>query len=321
MSEIVLGGGGRILVTGATGFVGRALLQRLATEQRPCSALSRSATAVPGADHTCTVPDQADDDALRAACHQVDAVVHLAARVHVMRETTLDPLAEFRRVNVSGTLALARAAAAAGVRRFLFLSSVKVNGEGTAPGQPYRETDQPTTTDPYGLSKLEAEQGLLELAASAEMEIVVLRLPLVYGPGVRANFRSLMAAVRRGIPLPLGAIDNRRSMVGLDNLTDVIFRCLDHPRAAGETFLVSDGDDLSTPDLVRRLARAMNRRPRLITVPVPILAAGATLLGRREVVRRLTDSLQVDITKARTLLDWSPPCTVDEQLQRTVVGG
>ena len=203
------------------------------------------------------------------------------------------------------------------VRRFVFLSSVKVNGEGGSAA--YRETDPPATQDAYGISKHEAEVGLREIAAETDMAVVIIRAPLVYGAGVRANFQALLDAVARGIPLPLGSIDNRRSMVALDNLLDLIVTCIEHPAAANEIFLVSDGDDLSTPDLVRRMARAMGRPSRLIPVPVAVLMAGATLLGKRETARRLCSSLQVDISKTRALLGWTPPISVDEGLRRGCV--
>jgi nucleoside-diphosphate-sugar epimerase len=242
----------------------------------------------------------------------VDIVVHLAARVHVMRDSATDPLAEFRRVNVAGTERLALAAATAGVRRFVFLSSVKVNGEKGG----YNESDPPAPQDAYGISKHEAELGLRVIAAETGMEVVIIRPPLVYGPGVKANFHVLLWAVARGVPLPLGAIHNRRSLVALDNLVDIIVTCIDHPAAANQTFLVSDGEDLSTTELIRHLARAMGRPARLIPVPASVLMAGATLLGKREVAARLCGSLQVDITKARELLGWLPPITMDEGLRR-----
>ncbi len=255
----------------------------------------------------------------------VETIVHLAARVHVMRDAAADPLTEFRWVNVRGTLNLARQAAAAGVRRFVFLSSVKVNGEGTLTpdsslgerGRVYKESDPPAPQDAYGISKHEAELGLREIAAETGMGVVIIRSPLVYGPEVKANFQALMRAVAQGIPLPLGAIHNRRSLVALDNLVDFIRICIEHPAAVNETFLVSDGEDLSTTELIRRLARAMGRPARLIPVPTTVLIAGATLLGKRKMVARLCGSLQVDISKARARLNWSPPVTVDDALRVT----
>jgi nucleoside-diphosphate-sugar epimerase len=231
-----------------------------------------------------------------------------------MRETTADPLTAFRRTNVAGTLNLARQAASAGARRFVFVSSIKVNGEvGT-----YRETDQPAPRDAYGVSKLEAENGLREIAASTGLEIVIIRPPLVYGLGVKANFQALVRAVESGIPLPLGAIHNRRSFVGRDNLADFIVTCADHSAAQGETFFVSDGEDVSTTNLIRRIAQAMKRPARLIPVPKAVLWGTALAIGKRDVAQRLLGSLQLDITKARTMLNWTPPLTLDEGLRRAV---
>ena len=305
------------LVTGTTGFVGTALVARLVDEGRffVRAAVRRESGELPAAVERVVVGDLTPDADWEPALAGVDAVVHLAARVHVMREATADPLAEFRRVNVGGTLNLARQAAAAGVRRFVFLSSVKVNGEGGSAA--YRETDPPAPQDAYGISKHEAELGLHEIAAETGIEVVIIRPPLVYGPGVKANFHALLRAVARGMPLPLGAIHNRRSLVALDNLVDLIVTCIDHPAAANQTFLVSDGEDLSTTELIRRLARAMGRPARLIPVPTVALMAGATLLGKREMAARLCGSLQVDITKARKVLGWTLPVSVDEGLRRT----
>jgi len=242
----------------------------------------------------------------------VTSVAHLAGRVHVIHERATDPLAQFRRVNTFGTVNLARQAAQAGVKRFVFLSSVKVNGERGI----YSEAAPSAPLDAYGISKSEAELGLRQLAAETGMDIVIVRSPLVYGPGVKANFQTLMHAVGRGIPLPLGAIHNKRSLVALDNLVDFILTCMQHPAAANETFLVSDGEDLSTTDLIRRLARAMGRPACLIPVPASVLLAGAIMLGRRDMAQRLLASLQVDISKARQLLGWVPPISVDEGLRR-----
>ena len=250
----------------------------------------------------------------------VKVVVHLAARVHIMRDEAADPLAEFRRVNVEGTLNLARQAAEAGVRRFVYLSSIKVNGEQTLLGKPFTEQDLPTPLDPYGMSKYEAEEGLRKLAQKTGMEVVVIRPVLVYGPGVKANFLNMMRWLHKGVPLPLGAIHNRRSLVALDNLVDLIVTCIDHPAAANQIFLVSDGEDLSTTELLRRMGLALGRPARLIPVPVSLLTAWAALLGRRDMAQRLCGSLQVDISKTQTLLGWKPPISVDEGLRRTAQG-
>jgi nucleoside-diphosphate-sugar epimerase len=250
----------------------------------------------------------------------VTTVVHTAARVHVMRDSSADPLMEYRRSNVEGTVNLARQAAGASVKRFIFISSVKVNGELTSVDAPFLADDIPAPQDPYGISKLEAEQGLQDIAQKTNMEVVVIRPPLVYGPGVKANFLSIMRCLYRGIPLPLGAVHNLRSFVALDNLVDLLVRCLTHPAAANQTFLVSDGEDLSTSELVVRLGRALGKPARLIPVPEQLLIVAATLLRRREFAQRICGSLRVDMDKTRRLLNWQPPITVDEGLRRAAEG-
>jgi len=291
----------KLLVTGGSGFVGQALLRALGD--------------IPV--HIASLADSANWSSVLVG---VSEVVHLAARVHVMQDNAADPLAAFRAVNVDGTLNLARQAAAAGVKRFVFVSSVKVNGETTLPEQAFTEADTTSPQDAYGVSKHEAEMGLRELGAQTGMEIVIIRPPLVYGPGVKANFASLMRAVQRGWPLPLGAVHNRRSLVALDNLVDFIITCISHSLAANQTFLVSDGHDLSTTELVRGLARAAGVPARLLPVPVWALQAGASLLGKGDAVQRLCGNLQVDISKARSLLGWVPPVSVEEGLRRAVSG-
>lgn len=310
------------LITGASGFVGRSL----------CAALSMGGLTVRTAMRS--RQGQADDfdgvfvgsiDAetqWAAALRGIDTVVHLAARVHVMNDVSENPLADFRRINVAGTLHLARQAAAAGVKRFVFISSIKVNGEHTEPGHAFTEADEPNPQDAYGLSKHEAEQGLRQIATEMGLEVVIIRPPLVYGPGVKANFAALMRAVQRSWPLPLGAVHNQRSLVGLDNLVDFIITCISHPQAANQTFLVSDGQDLSTTELIRGMARAAGLPARLLPVPVPVwaLKAGARLVGKGDAVQRLCGNLQLDISKARRLLGWVAPVTVEEGLRR-VMGG
>jgi len=248
----------------------------------------------------------------------VGCVVQLAARVHILRDSADDPLAEFRRVNTEGTLHLARQAAEAGVRRFIFLSTIGVNGNSTLDGKVFAPTDTPSPHDPYSMSKYEAEIGLHSIAQSTGMELVIIRPPLVYGANAPGNFGKLTRLVGKSFPLPLGSINNFRSFVGIDNLVDFIVTCLEHPAAANETFMVSDGQDLSTPDLIRRMARAMNRPARLLPVPVWALQAAALLLGKGDAVQRLCGNLQVDISKARTLLGWNPPISVDEGLRLAV---
>ncbi|MHA1152657.1 MAG: NAD-dependent epimerase/dehydratase family protein, partial [Alphaproteobacteria bacterium] len=246
----------------------------------------------------------------------VDAVAHLAARVHVTRETAKDSIAAFRRTNVEGTLRLAEAAALAGVRRFVFLSSVKALGD-ASPNGPLTEASAAKPQDPYGVSKWETEVGLARLAKEKGLEIVILRLPLVYGPGVKGNFRALIRLVDWGLPLPLGSVANRRSLLYLGNLVDAIDRCLSHPAAAGRSYLLRDGEDLSTAELVRRLAAALGRRTALFPVPARLLKLGAGCIGRAAVARRLLGSLTVDDGPIRRELEWNPPFTVDEGLAET----
>jgi len=290
----------KVLVTGATGFVGSALLQRLGISGQALSLRNKPANGLAWLD-------------------RADSVVHLAARVHIMNDAVKDPLAEFRASNLDLTVDLAQQAARAGVRRFVFISSVKVNGEETAPGTAYTAADVPLPQDPYGVSKMEAEQALARISAQTGLEVVVIRPPLVYGPGVRANFGALLNAVARGIPLPLGGIHNRRSLVALDNLVDLIVTCIHHPKAAGQVWMVSDGDDLSTPDLIRRMARVMGRPPRLIDVPVGILEKIGILTGKSHAMQRLCSNLQVDISETKAVLGWQPPISVDEGLRRTAL--
>ncbi|PMQ14342.1 N-acetyl-alpha-D-glucosaminyl-diphospho-ditrans,octacis-undecaprenol 4-epimerase [Pseudomonas sp. AD21] len=234
-----------------------------------------------------------------------------------MKESSSDPLAEFRKVNVDGTLNLARQAAAAGVKRFIFISSIKVNGEFTEPGKPFCADDLPAPVDSYGISKLEAEQKLRALSSTTSMEVVIIRPVLIYGPGVKANFLSMMNWIHKGVPLPFGAIHNKRSLVALDNVVDLIVTCLSHPAAADQIFLVSDGQDVSTTELLRKTGEALNQRARLIPLPVWMMKVLALSLGRRALSQRLFDSLQVDISKNRQLLDWTPPLNIDMALKKT----
>ena len=308
-----------VVMTGATGFIGRQLQVRLDVNSYVAISTQRRAQSDSTASlNSFVIGDINATTNWSAALHGADAVVHLAARVHVMRDHSHDPFTEFRCVNTDGTLNLARQAAAAGLRRFVYLSSIKVNGEATHYGCPFTPNDLAAPQDPYGISKHEAEVGLREIARATGMQVVIIRPTLVYGAGAKGNFKSLMKLVARGLPLPLASIDNRRSLVGIDNLVDFIITCLEHPAAANETFLVSDGEDLSTPDLIRRMARAMNRPARLLPVPKSVLMAAAAMLGKRDMAQRLCGSLQVDISKSCELLGWNPPVSVDEGLRRAV---
>lgn len=304
----------KVLVTGASGFVGKALCRELAAVGHEVMQASRQASGEPSGCVIARIDGRTDWGKCLLGC---EAVVHLAARVHVMRDTSVDPLGEFRRINVEGTLNLARQAAASGVRRFVFISSIKVNGEGG--DRPYSEPDPAAPQDDYSRSKWEAEQGLREIAKQTGMEVVILRPPLVYGPGVGANFRRLMEVVARGLPLPFGSIKNRRSLLYLGNLVDAIRVCLTHPKAANNTYLLSDGEDVSTSELIRRLAQAMDRPARLLPVPPAWFDFAGRLLGKQQEVARLLGSLAVDSEMIRRELDWQPPFTMTQGLAETVL--
>jgi nucleoside-diphosphate-sugar epimerase len=310
---------GLTLITGATGFVGSAVIARLAAEGVETLACMRGDTvSMPEGVRVVPVIELTANTDWRQALAGVKNLVHLAARVHVMHDTEMDPLIAFRAVNVDSTLNLARQAAAAGVKRFVFISSIGVNGSQTMSGTPFRETAKINPHNAYALSKSEAEQGLIQISAETGLEVVIIRPPLVYGRNAPGNFGSLMRAVQRGWLLPLGAVYNQRSLVGLDNLVDFIFTCIIHPKAANQTFLVSDGQDLSTAELVRSMAQAAEVPARLLPVPVWALQAAASLLGKGDAVQRLCGNLQVDIFKARSLLGWVPPVSVEDGLRRAM---
>jgi nucleoside-diphosphate-sugar epimerase len=302
-----------IAVTGATGFIGQALCDTLAAAGRPLRRVVRTrAAAMPDA---VAIGDIGPATDWRGALEGARCVVHLAARTHVMRESAADPLAEYRRANVESTLRLAREAAAAGVRRLVFMSSIKVNGESTR--RPYTEADPPRPEDAYGVSKWETEQALAGVAAATGLEVVVLRPPLVYGPGVKGNFLRLLRIVAREERLPLASVANRRSLVYVGNLADAVVAAIDAPGAAGRTFLAADPEDVSTPDLVRAIAQALGTRPRLLPCPVALLHLGAMLAGRRGDVERLTGSLQVDASALKRELGWRPRATLAQGLEDT----
>lgn len=309
----------RILLTGASGFLGGALFQVLENLQNVSVTRVCRKTIESSEDGWIVLGSFDGNTDFSQALQGVSVVIHAAARAHVMRDEVVDVLGEYRKVNVDATLRLARQAAQAGVRRFIFISSIKVNGEQTLLGRPFTENDAPKPEDAYGISKYEAEQGLLAMARETRMEVVIIRPPLVYGPGVKGNFASMAKWVKAGVPLPFGAIHNRRSLVALDNLVSLIVTCVEHPAAANQIFLVSDGEDLSTSDLLRRLAVASDRPSRLTPVPEKLLLSGLSFVGKRMIAHRLLGSLQVDSAKARNLLEWTPPVTVDEGLKRCFV--
>jgi nucleoside-diphosphate-sugar epimerase len=310
-------GAGRILVTGAGGFVGRALCSALQQEQLTVIAAVRRIPGGTGLAREIAVGDLGPDTDWQAALQGVSCVVHLAARTHVLNDRSPDPLAEYRRINVAATAHLARQAARSGVRRFVFLSSIKVNGEATST-RPYTEGDDPRPEDAYGISKREAEDALRAIGSETGLEVVILRPPLVYGPGVKGNFLQLLKAVARGLPLPLASINNRRSLVYVGNLVDAIIACIREPAAAGNSFLVSDGEDLSTPEMIRRLAAAMGRPPRLLPCPPALLALAARLFGREAAFQRLSGSLAVNSSLLRKTLHWQPRYSVNQGFSATV---
>lgn len=303
----------KALITGATGFVGTALRARLAASGVEVVPAVRSKSGLP---HEVVIGNLDASTDWRSALTACDAVVHLAARVHVMEDSAQNPLTLYRASNTDATLNLARQAAQAGVKRFIFISTIKVNGEGRDTA--YRETDTPAAEDAYAISKWEAERGLHEIAQETGLEVVILRPPLVYGPGVKANFLRLIQTVQKGWPLPLGAIRNRRSLLYLGNFVDAIRVCVEHPAAAGQTFLLDDGQAVSTPDLIRAVAHAMGRPARLLAVPVGVLELAGALLGKRAAVARLTGSLFVDGSFIRSRLGWMPPFTMQQGLDVTV---
>lgn len=308
----------RILVTGATGFVGRRLIHLMAgNTHRNLTAAVRGQARFRGPVRQSPVRELSAETDWSNALQNVDLVIHLAARVHIMQENASNPLAEFRRTNVEGTRALATQAARLGVKRFIFISTVKVNGEFTQQDAPFKAEDEPSPKDPYGQSKAEAEEVLRSIAAETGMEVVIIRPPLIYGPGVKANFAAMMNWLNRGIPLPLGHTENARSLLALDNLVDLIITCLDHPNAANQTFLASDGEDVSTTQLLQKMAAALGKKARLVPVPPALMRLGAKLGRREDIYQRLFGSLQLDIRHTRETLDWTPPLSLDEGLQQT----
>lgn len=307
------------LLTGAAGFVGRVLVRRLAAEHRTLRAAVRSAsTELPAGAAPVAVGEIGPNTDWTRAVDGADAVVHLAARVHMTGEDAASALPRFRAVNTAGSAALARAARNAGVRRFVFVSTTTVYGDRSL-GRPFDESSPTAPATPYAQSKLEAERELADLLGGSATELVVLRPPLVYGPGAKGNFARLVRLVRRGVPLPLASVQNRRSLLFVENLVDAIVRALDHPAAAGRTYVVSDGEDLSTPALIARLAAALGRQPRLFAFPTSLLRLAGTLLGRGDEVGRLLDDMAVDSARISSELGWRPPSSLDEGLAQTAM--
>ena len=314
-----------VLLTGASGFVGSRILSRLealALNVIPVYRLSSHSQFKSTSTYKPFFLENFDSQTeWQNLLESIDIVIHCAARVHVMDDLDPDPMATYRAANVDGTLNLARQAALAGVKRFIFLSTVKVIGECTDFGRPYTSFDVTFPLDAYAISKAEAEAGLKLLSKDTGMEVVIIRPPLVYGPGVKGNFKSLMSWIASGLPLPFGkATMNRRSLVAVDNLVDLIIVCMMHSRAANQTFLVSDGDDLSTTELLIKIAHVMNRPAKLLNVPPSLLMFFAKIFGKSEMIQRLFGNLQVDITHTSKTLGWNPPISVEEGLRRAVQG-
>ena len=305
----------KLLVTGASGFIGRALCQHLASLGHEVTPAVRKPSAVPGE----RVLAADDANAWQQALQSCHSVLHLAGRAHVMHEQASDPLQAFREANVRATLALAERAVQAGVRRFVFVSSIKVNGESTAPGACFSAQDIPKPCDPYAVSKWEAEQGLQRIAQTTGMELVIVRPPLVYGPGVKGNFAQMLRWVSKSVPLPLGGVHNQRSMIAIDNLVSFLALCAlpdQSPHAAGQVFLISDGAPVSTPELLRKIARAYGRSIWLPPVPPALLKLFAGAVGREQAIDRLLGSLVIDDEPAHQLLGWQAPVSMDQQLKR-----
>lgn len=306
-------------MTGATGFIGRSLITRMLLHDNYdiYAVVRKISSDFPANVKQLEFNEISPNTNWGKALQGIDCVIHTAARVHVMLDTSNDPLSEFRFVNTLATLNLAQQAAESGVKRFVYLSSIKVNGEASLPEHPFKPDDSFVPTDPYALSKYEAEKGLREISNEADLEVVILRPPLVYGPGVKANFLDMMKWLNKGIPLPFGAIHNKRSIVALDNLVDLIITCITHPAAANQTFLVSDGEDLSTTELLNRVASALGKKSRLLPVNQKLLETCLRIIGKNNLAMRLSSSLQIDMSKTKKLLNWSPPSNINDGLDIT----
>jgi nucleoside-diphosphate-sugar epimerase len=307
----------KVLVTGVNGFVGSSLCTELYRQEHSVVGVARSAGTVNNDFERVVVSAiESATDWSSLLCN-VDAVIHLAARVHVISDSVEDSLMEFRKVNVDGTINLAIQAAEFGVKRFVFISSIKVNGEFTSQGKPFNEKDVENPEGAYAISKFEAEIALIELSKKTGMEVVIVRPPLVYGPGVKANFLMMMSWLNKSVPLPFGNITNKRSLVFIDNLVDLLVKVIDHPKAAGQVFLVSDDEDVSTSKLLQSLSMALGKKALLIKVPMFFLNITLRLIGKSGLSQRLLSSLQLDITKTKKLLDWTPPVRFEEGIKKT----
>jgi nucleoside-diphosphate-sugar epimerase len=304
-----------IFITGSNGFLGRHLIKRL--DGRKLSLLNRG-TPIPSSSHRFSLAEINGSTDFSFGLESCDTVIHCAARVHIMNDESSNPLNDFRTVNTEGTLNLARQAITAGVKRFIFISSIKVNGESTESNVPFKSTDERHPDDFYGQSKSEAEEQLLELAEETGLEVVIIRPTLVYGPGVKANFAALLNVVSKGLPLPFGCItNNKRSLVSVNNLVDLIITCIDHPKAANQVFLVSDDHDVSTSEMVREMAKSLNKSQWQLLIPKWCYRLAGSVFGKQDVVDRLLGSLQVDITHTKETLDWKPPQTLEEGFKET----
>ncbi len=308
-----------ILVTGATGFVGKEVIAALLKQGEQVRACVRQKTEhLPQNIEIAKTGELSPSFNWSPFLSGVQTIIHLAARVHVMDDSASDPLKEFRNVNTESTLNLAKQAAEAGVQRFVFISSIKVNGEETALGSPYSPESTANPSDPYGISKFEAEEGLLQISKKTNLEVVIIRPPLIYGPGVKANFRAMIKLANLGLPIPLGNIKNKRSLIALDNFVSFILCCAKHPKAKNEVFLISDGEDVSTSELVSALGKALGKPAKLFSLPPVLFLLAGFILNKGNMVQRLKGSLQVDSSKATTLLGWKPTVTMEEALKKTV---
>ena len=306
-----------VLITGTNGFIGHSIVLTLVAtgDYKVRAAIRKTSATLPQSVEVYENLDISEKIDWTRALENIDIVIHCAARVHVMRDKSKDPIMDFRKVNTEGTLNLARHAASSGVKRFIFLSSLGVNGAETS-NNPFKADDIPQPYSPYTLSKMEAEFGLLEISQTTKMSVVIVRPPLVYGTKAPGNFGLLMRIVKKRIPLPLGAVKNKRSFVFIDNLVDMIICCLSHPNATNQVFLVSDDEDLSTTILLKKMAMAFNKSTLLLPIPKFILYVAARAIGKSKVAQQLLGSLQIDMEKTKSLLEWKPPFSVEEALRK-----